>query len=335
MDLDFAVSPMTRLRLRELVKEWHEQIEEAHPDRLEQTAGKLASGLELPRALATLPSRVRGLTVVPDDALHGFPFAALPINGRPLVEDFAVSLAFDHTPPPATARRRTTGEALVAAVVRGANEAAPLPGGRIYRSLPGTEPEARHVGEWLTAHGLSVRLFIDDADRTAVLEWWRRADFIHIACHGIFEPDRPDASGLAPIPRPECVEMLSLRDLSRLEGASPEHVTLSSCWGADNFMLPGRRIVSLPETLCRSGARSVLACLWPIDDVAGQAFHKSFYRHLETLPRDQALQAAQREFLADPARVDSEGEWTGGHPKHWAGYQLYGAHGRLPMGGVR
>ena len=142
MDLDFAVSPMTRLRLRELVKEWHEQIEEAHPDRLEQTAGKLASGLELPRALATLPSRVRGLTVVPDDALHGFPFAALPINGRPLVEDFAVSLAFDHTPPPATARRRTTGEALVAAVVRGANEAAPLPGGRIYRSLPGTEPEA-------------------------------------------------------------------------------------------------------------------------------------------------------------------------------------------------
>ena len=100
-------------------------------------------------------------------------------------------------------------------------------------------------------------------------------------------------------------------------------------------MLPGRRIVSLPETLCRSGARSVLACLWPIDDVAGQAFHKSFYRHLETLPRDQALQAAPREFLADPARVDSEGEWTGGHPKHWAGYQLYGVHGRLPMGGVR
>ena len=51
MDLDFAVSPMARLRLRELVKEWHEQIEEAHPDRLEQTAGKLASGLELPRAV--------------------------------------------------------------------------------------------------------------------------------------------------------------------------------------------------------------------------------------------------------------------------------------------
>ena len=78
---------------------------------------------------------------MPDDALHGFPFAALPINGRPLVEDFAVSLAFDHTPPPATARRRTTGEARWRWSSPRQRSGPPSGGGRIYRSLPGTEPE--------------------------------------------------------------------------------------------------------------------------------------------------------------------------------------------------
>src|SRR5262249_40863722 len=100
-----------------------------------------------------------------------------------------------------------------------------------------------------------------DATRPAVLSLWREAAFVHAACHGLFRPDQPDSSGLLLLPRDGDPEVLNLRDLSRMTFHRLRHVTLSNCWLADSFLLPGRLTVSLPEALCRSGAGSVLACL--------------------------------------------------------------------------
>jgi CHAT domain-containing protein len=288
---------------------------------------RLAEGLRLPELLAGLPADTRGLAVVPDDSLHGFPFAACRHRGRYLVEHYALSTAFERTAGPPPRPAGPPGPALTVAVTRVAppTDSFPFSGAE----LPGTRPEVERVGAWLAGRGLEVCCLVDDdAGREAVLDQWRRASYVHAACHGIFRPDRPDATGLVLVPRPGRPEVLSLADLARLETPGLRHVTLSNCWLADAFVLPGRWVVTLPETLCRAGARSVLASLWPLADDVAIAFSERFYHHLSALPRDEALRATQLECLG--GTLPGVGRQAL-HPFSWAGYQLHGEPGPLPV----
>jgi len=269
---------------------------------------ELYRALQLPELLGSLPRRVNRLTIVADDSLHGFPFAALKDKERYLVDKYALTMAYDRAPLPAVSLH-SHGEPLIVAVSEG---------------LPGTIPEMKNVKCWLNKQAIKPYVLIDaEARKDKVLEAWSRTRFVHIACHGVFEPDRPDASGLVMIPEPANFEIISLRDLAQLDLRRVRHVTLSSCWGADSFVLPGRWIVSLPETLYRCGVESILACLWRVDDTIGPKFFERFYDHLTKLPRDRALQETQREFMNMKNLAAS--------PYHWAGYRLHGRSDRLHL----
>lgn len=316
LSLDFAVSHLGRGRLRELVAEWHRGA----PDKLvppDEVVRELTGGLLLDHLLAPLSARVDRLTVVPDDALHGLPFAALPLGEQYLGERFALTLGHGDGPPdhPVGVRK---GRAVTVGVSRGVEG--------LLKPLPNAPVEAAVVREILEQRGMDVvLLFDDDADRERVLREWVEARLVHAACHGIFVPNRPAASGVVLVPGPGRVEVVSLNDLARLDLRGLRHVTLSSCWGADNFVVPGRWIISLPQTLCWQGTESVLACLWRVDDKVGQAFCERFYKHLATMPRDQALQATQRDCLQNALIRDP----LTSNPYYWTGYVLHGSADRL------
>jgi CHAT domain-containing protein len=106
-----------------------------------------------------------------------------------------------------------------------------------------------------------------------------------------------------------------------------KHVTLSACWTADTFVLPGRQVISLPETLYRAGVRSVLASLWPVDDAIAVALMGRFYDYLDIHPRDEALRRAQLDCIRGKLFADSD-PFTS-HPVAWAGFTLTGDPGRL------
>jgi CHAT domain-containing protein len=336
LSLDFAVMPLTRLRVRELVARWHQAITLAFPqEHFDLVAEELAEGLHLEEILQDLPPRVTRLSLVADDSLHGFPFAALPFRGEYLIDSYALTMKYDRSEVGERKPSQEMSEGLTVAVAQGTSREVEVPGEEEPLGvipLPHTIPEIEGVADWLEKHHLHTTQLRDgQATRLAVLQAWSRAHFIHTACHGKFLPDQPGASGLVLIPAPERIEILSLCDLSNVDMSQLQHVTLSCCWGADNFVHPGRWIFSLPETLCRQGARSVLACLWPIDDEVGQAFSMRFYHHLAELPRDQALQKTQLEcrqggLALGPARFAPT------HPKHWAGYRLHGSGDVLPFG---
>jgi tetratricopeptide (TPR) repeat protein len=346
--LGFAVSPVTRLDLRERVRRWHELMHTAPvsgsrdisgaPEELEESSlsgavastgerlvGELGEALQLDAVLATLSQRVCRLSIVPDDVLHGVPFSALRYQGHHLVEKFALSIAYT--------TRRLTG------VRRGGENAGLVVGvaqgfGQLH-DLPQVMPESKATSAWLTKQGLQVRSLIDeDANREAVLNGLRRAVVAHIACHGTFEPDRPDQSGLELVPELGRRGRLTLRDLSSVRLDHCRHITLSSCWSADNFVVPGRWIISLPETLWRSGVGSTLGSLWAVDDEVAVAFMRQFYAGLERLPRDEALREAQIACLTnvidckragDGRRMDTSATFF------WAGFTLAGEPGRLEL----
>jgi CHAT domain-containing protein len=116
-----------------------------------------------------------------------------------------------------------------------------------------------------------------------------------------------------------------MTDIGRIDGSRLEHVTLSACWSADNFVVPGRWILSLPETLCRAGAHSVLASLWEADDRIAGVFMQRFYANLARLSRAEALCEVQRACLHNQLCP----EFDTSDPIFWAGFYLFGDARRL------
>src|SRR5207248_3131103 len=86
------VLPVTRLWVRERVADWHRAAAAGDARSAADSAAELARGLGGDELFDRLPARVNRLTIVPDDSLHGFPFAALPLGTGLVIDRFAVSL---------------------------------------------------------------------------------------------------------------------------------------------------------------------------------------------------------------------------------------------------
>ncbi len=343
LSFGFRVIPITRIEIREKVKQWHELIvhlkkvrdlfynnsgdgiEITDINELEgkakEIAAKITQQLQIPEILKKLPDG-SSLKIFPDDVLYGFPFAAIFYDGKYLVERFALSIDFEHHLPPNKPRTAKVGKALLVGVSVPVMNNPPL---------PGVPQEIERIKNWYQSCKVEpLHLFDQYADKKTVLNHLPQCKYFHIACHGTFKPDKPGESGLLLSPAPGEIEMLSIRELSKLNLAGLEHATLSSCWSADNFITPGRIIISLPETLRRAGAGSILGSLWPLHDSFATAFMERFYKYLETYPRDIALQKTQLDCINK--KLTAEKEINTGNPSHWAAFTLYGTSKRLPTG---
>lgn len=340
MSLDFGVSPVTRVQLRELVRRWHEAIRvvrdtaDGRPPEAQRHVGttaaparsvsrlaeadrlseQLANTLQLPSIVATLPKRTHELKFVADDILHGFPFGAFRHEGKYLVERLAVSIAFQNAAHGGRAPNNAGAGWLLAGVARGTSRISPLAGVR---------EELERLHGRLSGHRTSVRRILDhEVDKPTLLASLQASSYAHIACHGVFNPDAPDSSGLLLIPAPESPTVLSIRELSGLDLTNLRHVTLSCCWSADYFALPGRWVIGLPETLWRAGARSILGSLWPVDDRLSVAFMERFYHLTERVPRAEALRRTQLDCLSGHLLPGEQARTAA--LTNWAGFCLYG-----------
>lgn len=330
------VIPITRVALRERVARWHaalatarererqrdlededDEVNVAQADA--QAPDTLLADLGLGGLLAELPGRITTLRIVPDDVLHGVPWAALQLQGRYLIQRFALIVGHSSGP----LRRRGPidlhgRQGLLFGVASGTAGVVALDA--VPAELDGVQ-EA-----WVRAGVALTRL--DDAttprpSREALLQALPGAQLLHAACHGIFVIEKPDQSGLVLVPRPgEAFEVLSVRDLAELDLSGLQHAVLSSCWSADSFVAPGRWVVSLPETLWRAGVGVVLASLWPVVDEFGPAFLARYYAGLASLTPAQALQRAQCDCIEGrltlgPARPSAAAVSL------WAGFQVH------------
>ncbi len=318
LSLSFHVSHIDKHELRRLVGQWHRQIPEADVESRDATLRRLARALHCDSLMNSLPSYVRRLRILPDDALHGTPFAAFEIEtgepGRTYWSDrFAISIGFQ---PDRRRRqpRRQSAVPLLAGVSAGSATRAPL---------ARTAAQLRQVSEWLLSHGQEP-VCVTDAGATvaAVSERLPNATFFHVSCHGDFVQDDPAHTGLL-LNGPQGEETLSLLNVSALDLSRLEHATLIACWGADNFVLPGRWILSLPEAFWRAGAGTVLASLWEVEEDVAATFVQAFYQHLPGKRPDVALRAAQRAMRATAGKHRDV--------KNWAGFQLYGDATRISM----
>lgn len=306
-------APTGRDGIRNIVGSLHAAIREDMDDRAIDAAARLAQVLCLSEVLPLLPPDVTRLIIVPDDSLHGFPFAMLPCEGGYLVERFAISAAY-HTSP----RQRSphvVHKVLLAPVRRGVPE---------YPEPSGINDLSWFYGlPWICSRPIRVDLLANrDINRESLAERIASVNLFHFVGHGEFDPSDPNRCGLVLVPTPDQVELFSLEDMTGLRCPEVEHITLAACWGADSYVQPGRYTIGLAERFCRAGAGSVLASLWPAEVESAHALTVLFYRLLSSRRRDEALQLAQQECIR-----------AGFNIGRWAGWQLYGEPGCLPLAG--
>jgi CHAT domain-containing protein len=313
--LQYKVSRTTRLWLRQRVKEWHETIPESRPDEAGRLASTIAKQIGITELLTQLPAGVNRLTILPDDVLHGFPFATIRSGEKYLLERFPLSIGFDAAD--ATSRRWWRRSRVRTALLAGITDSVP--------PLPKTARQLDFVAGWLTErHVKATTIQNQKATPGNLCRGLQTSNLFHLSCHGQFSPDNPDSTGWQLLNGEDHTEIFGLTRIFELDLHQLEHATLLSCWGADNYVRPGRWILSLPEALWRAGTGSVVACLWEISEDCALEFVQHFYDALPGLRTDEAVREAQLRMMENDSGRARE-------PVEWAGFQLYGTPRKLRM----
>ncbi|MEO5996595.1 MAG: CHAT domain-containing protein [Chitinophagaceae bacterium] len=331
--IGFSTINLNRFELRKWVEQWHlysaqdlDAIDISSPERRERLgilSTTIARGIGLLDILENTPSHVTQLTIVPDDALCGFPFSSILYKNEYLVQRMAISIKFTSLPiANNTHKSSRLPKALCAFVSKGGTDFAPL---------PGAEREAIAIQAILKSlYPLREVSLLDDNGTTAanIIREASGSRVLHIACHGKFDHQDPGQSGLIL----SNGEKLTIRQISVSEAFSAvDHITLSACWSADLFILPGRWIVSLPEVLNFAGAKSILGCYWQINDEIALSFMKAFYTYAAKFPRNIALQKCQLDAIQNNLPDCMEDT---SNPLYWSGFSIYGRHADKRLSGA-
>lgn len=306
-----GITAVTRIQVREQVGRIHAALRDSGPAGFAKEMRHLADLLQWRPLLGKLSPRVSRLFILPDDSLHGVPFSAMSISSELTGDRYSVTIGFDSGKH---LRGASSGTALAVAL--------PLADGG-YRELANAEEEIEQFQDWCSSQRLKVKTLGPEASKDQIIASLTKAEYLHMACHGKFQADAPDQSGLVLIHKNSPTEMLSIRDLCGLDLSNLHLATFSSCWGADNFVLPGRFVISLPEICWRAGAHHILACLWEVVDEISVPFTQRFYEYLVHKQPDRALQLAQKDARSSSLPGCTLKDTS--DPYLWAGFQLYGA----------
>ncbi|MDO6730709.1 CHAT domain-containing protein [Marinovum sp. 2_MG-2023] len=165
-------------------------------------------------------------------------------------------------------------------------------------------------------------------------------DLIHVTCHGQFNPDYPDGSGVI-CPDGEILTALWIYEHAHLQ--SWPLVCIAACLsGVPDFESMPHEGFGLPSAFIKAGARAVLGTQWPVDDFATRLFVQEFYsnikngmlasrsfhqtqkwmRSLEEAKIDPIQESFPR-FIDGDSHVFDEEPYPFRHPYFWAGFTLH------------
>jgi filamentous hemagglutinin family protein len=262
------------------------------PDPTRDAGEPLAKALISPLLPLLRAQGITALLLEVDRGLQAVPYGALPVEGRPLGDLFALtitpSLGLIELDP---GQRAFRGQMLLAGASQFSNGLAPLP--MVRQELQALAQE--HPSQLLLDGSFTPTALIDQALGSNVNQ-------LHIATHANFLPGQ---TGVLYTP----TTTLSLADLGRrLRSRNSSYpldlISMSACLTALGDEQSELGFVGMA---LQAGARSGLGTLWEVDDTATAAFFIELYRFLKVgLTKDQALQATQQAFRLGQVRLQGD-----------------------------
>ncbi|MCP4398357.1 MAG: CHAT domain-containing protein [bacterium] len=161
--------------------------------------------------------------------------------------------------------------------------------------------------------GRSVDVYYkNDAQKTTLKTVALRNSLLHIATHGIFNPENSPESYLV-----MADGRLTIQDIWGLPLRGLFLTTLSACQTGVGENLSGDDLISLENAFIYAGSPAVISTLWSVDDRATSELMTLFYRYLlQGMQRADALTQAKRDLgKRNEAYQD---------PYYWAAFILRG-----------
>jgi CHAT domain-containing protein len=191
-----------------------------------------------------------------------------------------------------------------------------LPHLNLLSPLPSTSGEAKRIARLFGSHAI----VLDGAQANAAAlhaAGAEHARILHFATHGLIDEERPERSGLVLTANPPRDDgLLQMRDIYGLH-LDADLVTLSACETALGQNVTGEGMIGLTRAFFFAGARSVVASLWDVEDVATARLMEEFYRNIRGgRPIDIALQQAKMAFI--------RGGGASSRPFVWASFIVNG-----------
>lgn len=267
--------------------------------------------LQAPLAeIAKLPGGkdVKRLVIVPDDAMHGLPFAALydPEKRQHLVQ--RVSLEFA---PSATlyiysllrdAQLRSARPPSVLLVGDPAFDEQ-LDLARGLKRLPHARAEVEQIAGLVAPY--AVMRTGAEATIADFLALARDQSIVHFAGHTVVNPYEPWHSVLLLAPSKNDSGAIDAKGLlQQLKLDRTRLVVLSACSSAGGLPVGPEGVAPLVRPLITAGVPAVVGSLWDVEDATAETLSVSFYRHYGRGGADaaEALRRAQLDLLASGNR---------------------------------
>ncbi len=242
---------------------------------------------------------VKRLIVVPHQSLHFFPFAALKLDNKYLIESMSVSYLESASQLKYTANSDVTKNRSIVAF-----------GYDSKNTIPFTIREVQSIKRFFPT---TTSFFGEQATKSQLLASIKSADVLHIATHGEFNISDPTQSFIELAGKTP--DKLTVQEIFGI-GNNLDLVILSACETGVGEVSNGDEVISMHRAFSVAGAKSVVSNLWRINDVTSAVVMKRFYRALaEGRNKDDALRIAQ-----EVARSHFE------HPAYWASFRLVGGY---------
>jgi len=249
------------------------------------------------------------LVIVPHGKLRTLPFAALHNGEQYLIEQLALAI----TPSLALTDPHRLPRDNLSILLGGVSEAV-----QQFPPLPAvtTELNAIHALYGGAIPLKNQQFVVNNLSNALSLNAYH---IVHFASHGQFHSDPEHSFVLTYDTKLNLDGLADLIQLGQFRDEPIELLTLSACQTArgNSYREYEQAALGLAGVAIKAGARSALASLWAVDDVATALLIPEFYRALQhpKFSKAQALQHAQHLLLKNPIYR---------HPKFWAGFILIG-----------
>jgi len=292
------------------VVEMRDRLEDRTSHAYRSSARRIFNWLVAPIEPLLAARGVRTLVFVPDENFRTIPPAALWDGKRFLVERYAVAVV------PGLTLTRTDRPAAPRVLAAGQSQSEDG-----FQELPYVRRELEYLKESHGAVLLADRQFTYGRLRETLDA--NRFSVVHLASHGVFQPDASETFLLLHQRRLGLDDLSQLLQPNQYRGAPVELLTLSACQtaaGSDDGA--SRAALGLAGVALKAGARSALATLWYVNDYVSSDLVCDFYGELRSNPaagKAEALRRAQVAFLKDPRYERYR------HPCYWSPYLLIGS----------
>ncbi|NEO45770.1 MAG: CHAT domain-containing protein [Moorea sp. SIO4A3] len=251
-------------------------------------------------------SNIRTLVFIPDGDLRNIPMSVLYDGERYAIEKYNIAVAPSLQLIDSQANVRQNFSVLSAGVTE------VRPHRPNFGSLPGVKVELENIKAQVPSLILLNESFTESNFNTVVNT--SSYQIVHLATHGEFSSVAEETFLLT---WDDVINLNELNSLIRADQKQKNPIELLILSACRTAVGDSRAALGLAGVAVRGGARSTIASLWYVDDLATTELMTRFYEKLATgkVTKAEALRLAQQELLQNKQF---------NHPYYWSAFILLG-----------